>query len=156
MHAEAASNITNLAELLSLLFQLSAFLVYVAVAMSSHTSGPARVTALAWTCVCIAAAMLCKETGVMVASVLVAMEIFRSGAIPFFARILFPSFLLEVQDRSSSSNESWSSATASSRSLRNRGKASSSSSGKISFFALFVTCHSLSRIPLRPGVLDLF
>jgi hypothetical protein len=89
MHTEAVSNITNLAELLSLCFQLCAFLLYVNVMQSTRASPATKgVTFIGVTLLC-ALAIGCKETGAMVLPVLAVHELLQSGLLTQIASQLY-------------------------------------------------------------------
>eukprot|EP00048_Salpingoeca_helianthica_P022299 m.17485 g.17485 ORF g.17485 m.17485 type:complete len:865 (-) comp7147_c0_seq1:106-2700(-) len=91
MHTEAVSNVTNLAELLSLFFQLSAFLFYVHTLLSPQTASRPlrRMGSFAFVIALCAAAMGCKESGVMVLAIIAVVELLLSGLLAAIAARLF-------------------------------------------------------------------
>lgn len=89
MHTEAVSNITNLSELLSLFFQLLSFLSYVHWVMPDAHHYVSRMVALILSLLCIVCATACKETGIMVAGLLLAVEIVHADILPIIAVFLF-------------------------------------------------------------------
>ena len=78
MHSEAVSNITNRAELLSLFFQLLAFVAYAG-------TGWRQSIRLSFVSVLTVLSMLSKESGVMIMPLLIAYELVSSGAIQYFS-----------------------------------------------------------------------
>lgn len=82
MHTEAVSNITNLAELLSLLFQLLAFLLYCCAVLGNSRYPQLHGPAVALVLVLVVCATLSKESGVMVAPLLIGIELLRLNAAP--------------------------------------------------------------------------
>ena len=82
MHTEAVSNITNLAELLSLLFQLLAFLFYCCAVLGNSRYPQLHGPAVALVLVLVVCATLSKESGVMVAPLLIGIELLRLNVAP--------------------------------------------------------------------------